>query len=140
MIETIIGVLAGLATIALARRIRGEHWVYALSLISLPTIYAGFAWYAGESRIGWQEMLFGLPFLIGGVVLTLARRQIRWAAAIVGALWLAHGGYDLLHPQLFINPGVPAWYPAFCAGVDIVVGLYLLGLAASPARRDLRTA
>lgn len=140
MIETIVGVLAGLATIALARKIRGEHWVYALSLISLPTIYAGFAWYAGETRIGWQEMLFGLPFLIGGVVLTLARQQFRWAAAIVGALWLAHGGYDLLHPQLFINPGVPAWYPAFCAGVDIVVGLYLLSLAATPARRALQAA
>ncbi|MDP3293548.1 MAG: hypothetical protein Q8M37_02270 [Nevskia sp.] len=140
MIEAIVGVLVGLGTIAFARQIRGEHWVYALSLISLPTIYAGFAWLAGETSIGFQEMLFGLPFLIGGVVLTLARQQFRWAAAIVGALWLAHGGYDLLHPQWFINPGVPAWYPAFCASVDIVVGLYLLSLAASPARRDLQTA
>lgn len=84
-------------------------------------------------------MLFGLPFLIGGVVLSLGRRHVPWAAAVVGALWLAHGGYDLLHPQLFINPGVPAWYPAFCAAVDIVVGLYLLSLATRPARRDLQT-
>lgn len=139
MIAATIGVLAGLATIALARRLRGEHWLYALSLISLPSIYAGFAWYAGETGIGWQEMLIGLPFLLGGAV--LSRVRLRWAAAVVGALWLAHGGYDLLHPQLFINPGVPAWYPAFCAAVDVVVGLYLFGLAvAQPARRDLRPA
>ncbi len=139
MIAATIGALAGLATIALARHLRSEHWLYALSLISLPSIYAGFAWYAGEAGIGWQEMLIGLPYLIGGVVLSWVR--LRWAAAVVGALWLAHGGYDLLHPQLFINPGVPAWYPAFCASVDVVVGLYLLGLAiAQPARRDLRPA
>ncbi len=138
MIEALAGVLVGLGTIAFARQIRGEHWVYSLSLIILPMIYAGFAWAAGETPIGWQEMLYGLPFLIGGVVLSLVRP--RWVAAIVGALWLAHGGYDLLHPQLFINPGVPAWYPLFCGSVDIVVGLYLLGLVASSARLESPTA
>lgn len=138
MIETVLGLLVGLATIAIARRLRAEHWLYALALISLPSLYAGFAWGIGESGIGLQELVVGLPYLIGGLLLALLRG--RWSAALVGLLWLAHGGYDLIHPRLFVNPGVPAWYPLFCASVDIVVGLYLLALATQPSRRDLRTA
>lgn len=138
MIAAGIGVATGLATIALARRIRGEHWLYALSLIILPILYAGFAWLAGAALIGLQELAVGLPYLLGGLL--LAFRRPRWAAAIVGALWLAHGGYDLVHPLLFDNPGVPSWYPAFCAGVDIAIGLYLLALATLPMRRDLTPA
>lgn len=135
MIEAAAGLLVGLVTILIARRLRGEHWLYALALISLPSLYAGFAWHAGETGIGLQEMAIGLPYLVGGLVLALLRNT--WAAALLGLLWLAHGGYDLIHPQLFINPGVPAWYPLFCASVDIVVGLYLLARATRPVRHDL---
>lgn len=138
MIEAAFGLLVGLATIVIARRLRSEHWLYALALISLPSIYAGFAWWIGETGIGLQELTVGLPYLVGGLLLALLHG--RWSAALVGLLWLAHGGYDLIHPQLFVNPGVPAWYPRFCASVDIVVGLYLLALATQPSRRDLRTA
>ena len=92
----------------------------------------------GDTGIGLQELAVGLPYLVGGLLLALLHG--RWSAALVGLLWLAHGGYDLIHPLLFINPGVPTWYPLFCASVDIVVGLYLLALATQPSRRDLRTA
>lgn len=138
-VAAVVGLLTGLATIALARQLRGEHWLYALSLVVLPSFYAGFAWSTGATGIGIREMLVGLPYLIGGPLLAWLR--LRWTAVIVGVLWLAHGGYDLLHPQLFVNPGVPAWYPVFCAGVDVTVGFYLIGLAAGqPASRDPKPA
>lgn len=138
VIAAFIGLLSGLAAIALARRLHGEHWLYALSLISLPSLYAGFAWYAGADAIALRELATGAPYFLGALL--LMRRRSRWATAIVGALWLAHGGYDLIHPHWFINPGVPAWYPAFCAGVDVVIGLYLLGFAVKPLPEGLRTA
>ena len=40
-----------------------------------------------------------------------------------------HGLFDLLHPAVIDNSGVPAWWPAFCAAVDLVLGGWVLLLA-----------
>jgi hypothetical protein len=59
------------------------------------------------------------------------------AAAVFGykrSLWLvalalfAHGVFDHFHAQAIANPGVPAFWPGFCAGYDIVAALYLAAL------------
>jgi hypothetical protein len=59
------------------------------------------------------------------------------AAAVFGfksSLWVvafalaAHGGFDLVHGRLIANPGVPAFWPAFCSAYDIVAGAYLAWL------------
>ena len=56
------------------------------------------------------------------------------AVAIVGfkySLWLvvvalaAHGILDLFHGRVIANPGVPAWWPAFCLAYDGVAAGYL---------------
>jgi hypothetical protein len=56
------------------------------------------------------------------------------AAALVGfkySLWLvvaalaAHAILDVFHDQLIANPGVPAWWPAFCSAYDGVAAGYL---------------
>jgi hypothetical protein len=56
------------------------------------------------------------------------------AAAVVGfkhSLWLvvaalaAHGILDVFHDQVVANPGVPAWWPAFCLAYDCVAAGYL---------------
>lgn len=135
------GLLTALALVAFGRRHLAERWLYALSLIGLPVIYAGFALHAGEVGIGTDELLAGLPFLLGGAALAGAgRRHPVTATAAVAALWLLHGGYDAVHPQLFVNPGVPAWYPPYCASVDVAIGLYLGWLAwqlAQPPRNGV---
>jgi len=33
-----------------------------------------------------------------------------------------------VHDALIRNPVVPAWWPVFCAVVDVVVGAWLMGL------------
>ena len=62
------------------------------------------------------------------------------AAAVVGfksSLWLValalavHGVFDLVHGRLIFNPGVPAWWPAFCSAYDVVAGAYLAWLLKS---------
>lgn len=136
MITQGVAIAAGFVSAALlvgiGRRLAVERWLYAASLPLLPMIYAGFALLVGLPAVAMLEMQAGLPFLAGGVLLAWAGlRHPRPALAATGALWLLHGGYDLLHPRYFDNPGVPAWYPPYCAAVDLALGLFMLVIAAA---------
>ena len=138
MIEGVIGAAVGIITIALARLIRGEHWVYSLGLLTLPGLYASFALRAGEVAVGVKEMIYGVPFVVAGLVFAFV--SVRRSAIMVGVLWLLHGLYDLVHSQLITNIGVPAWYPIFCFVVDAVIGAYLLWLSRRIPEANLRPA
>ena len=37
----------------------------------------------------------------------------------------AHGVFDLAHPRLVNNPGVPSWWPGFCLAYDLAAAAYL---------------
>ena len=138
MIEAIIGVAVGVLVIVSARTVRGERWVYSLGLLTLPSLYAFFALQAGDQAVSIQEIIYGLPYLIAGVVFALV--SVRQSAIIVGAFWILHGAYDLTHDQLITNAGVPVWYPVFCFAVDVVIGAYLLWLSQRISNADLRRA
>jgi hypothetical protein len=86
-------------------------------------------------------LLYGLFAVMGGSIQVLGLESIAivafLAASIAGfkrSLWLvvaalaAHGVYDLVHGQLFTNPGVPLWWPAFCLAYDVVAAGYLAWL------------
>ena len=139
MIEALIGVAVGVLTVVTARLIRGQHWVYSLGLLTLPSLYAFFALQAGEQALGVKEMIYGIPFVVaGGLLFTLV--SIRQSAVVVGGLWILHGVYDLTHSRLFTNPGVPGWYPVWCFSVDVVIGAYLLWLSRRISNANLRQA
>lgn len=138
MIEALIGAAVGVLTIAFARAIRGQHWVYSIGLLTLPSLYASFALRAGEQVVALKEMIYGVPFLVAGVV--FAALSVRHSAILVGALWILHGLYDLTHSQLITNVGVPGWYPVWCFSVDVVIGAYLLWLSRRISNADLRQA
>jgi len=138
VIEALIGAAVGVLTIALARSIRGEHWLYALGLLTLPSIYACFALKAGDLAIGAKEMVYGTPYVVAGLVFAFA--SVRTSAVVVGVLWLLHGLYDLAHSQLIANAGVPDWYPIFCFVVDVVIGLYVLWLSRRIPDANIRRA
>lgn len=138
MIAALIGAAVGVLTIASARFMRGERWLYSVGLLVLPGLYAFFALRAGEQAVGVKEMIYGIPFVVAGLVFAFV--SVRKSAVVVGALWLLHGMYDLAHSRLFTNIGVPGWYPVFCFVVDVVVGLYLLWLARRVPHANLRQA
>ena len=138
MIEALIGAAVGVLTIVSARFIRGERWLYSLGLLTLPSLYALFALQAGEQAVGIMEMIYGVPFVVAGLVFALV--SVRQSAVVVGVLWLLHGLYDLAHSQLITNVGVPAWYPIFCFVVDAVIGSYLLWLSRLLPDANLRQA
>ncbi len=136
MIAALIGIAVGVLTIVLARIIRGQHWVYSLGLLTLPSLYAFFALQAGEQAVGVKEMIYGAPFIVVGLVFALV--SVRQSAVVVGAFWILHGLYDLTHDQFITNAGVPGWYPVFCFAVDVVVGAYLLWLSRRIPNANLR--
>lgn len=138
MLEALIGAASGVLTIALARMLRRQRWFYAIGLIVLPSLYAGFALRAGLPALGLREMAWGLPFLVAGLVFAFV--DVRQSAAMVGAFWILHGAWDLTHDMWFTNPGVPGWYPVWCGAVDAVVGAYLLALSRRIPEGNLRRA
>jgi hypothetical protein len=123
----IAGVVLGITTIVFARMIRGESWVYAIGLLTLPSLYALFGLRAGDYTVSARELIYGIPYIASGLL--FASVSIRHSGVIVGVLWILHGLYDLIHGRLIMNAGVPAWYPAFCFSVDIVIGAYVLWLS-----------
>ena len=136
--EAIVGGAVGVLTIVLARILRGQRWLYSLGLLTLPSLYAFFALQADEPTVGFKEMVYGIPFLVAGLVFALV--SVRDSAIGVGALWILHGLYDLMHGRLITNPGVPGWYPVWCFSVDVVIGAYLLWLSRRIPEGDLRRA
>ena len=138
MIAALIGAAVGVLTIVSARFIRGERWLYALGLLTLPGLYAFFALRAGEQPVAVKEMIYGVPYVVAGLVFALV--SVRQSAVVVGVLWLLHGLYDLVHSQLITNTGVPGWYPIWCFMVDAVVGSYLLWLSRRVPDANLRQA
>jgi len=101
-------------------------------------LYAFFALHAGEQAVGVKEMIYGIPFVVVGLV--FAFLSVPHSALVVGAFWMLHGLYDLTHSQLFTNAGVPSWYPVFCFSVDVVIGAYLLWLSRRISNANLRQA
>jgi hypothetical protein len=97
-------------------------------------------------------LLYGLFAAIGGSVTALALESIGIVGFVLLAVigfksnpWLvavalfAHGVYDFFHGHLFVNPGVPAWWPEFCMAYDVTAaaGLaWLLARAQAPARKS----
>ena len=138
MNEALTGAAAGVLTIVIARFIRGERWLYALGLLVLPGLYALFALRVDEPAVGIKEMVYGVPWVVAGLVFAFV--SVRRSAVVVGASWLLHGLYDLVHSQLITNTGVPGWYPIFCFVVDVVVGAYLLWLSRRVPDANLRRA
>jgi hypothetical protein len=138
MFEALIGAAVGVLTIFVARIIRGQRWLYSIGLLVLPSLYALFALRAGDRAVAVEEMAYGVPFLVAG--LGFAFVSVRHSAVVVGALWILHGLYDLMHSRLLTNPGLPGWYPVWCCAVDVVIGVYLLWLSRRIVDANLRQA
>ena len=119
--EYLVGVLvavgvAGLATVTGLDRGRS---FYPTVLIVVASYYVLFAAMGGSTRALEVESAVGAGFL---ALALLGFRSNMWlvAAGIAG-----HGLFDIVHHLLIANPGVPVWWPGFCATVDLILGGWL---------------
>jgi len=72
-------------------------------------------------------VLLGIAALmvVGSLVVVAASVGFRRSLWLVAAGLAAHGVMDFFHGQLVVNPGVPAWWPAFCGSYDVAAAGYL---------------
>lgn len=99
-----------------------ERSFYPVMTIVIASTYQLFAAMGGTTELLSLETAMFFVFVSAAV---LGFRTNLWI--VVGAL-AGHGTFDLVHPHLISNPGVPVWWPAFCMTYDISAALYLAWL------------
>jgi hypothetical protein len=115
----VVGVALALV-VALFARVVGldrDRAFYPTVLVVIAVLYDLFAVLGGS----WQALrleLVGTGLFIVAAVIGFRRNL--W---IVAAGLAAHGLYDFVHPHVVDNPGVPAWWPAFCGAYDVAAGV-----------------
>ena len=95
---------------------------YPTVLVVVASYYDLFAVMGGSMHTLGIELAVTLVFLAAVVV---GFRRNLW---IVVAGLAGHGLFDLIHPHVVVNAGVPVFWPAFCMSYDVVAALYLAGL------------
>jgi len=135
-----MGVLAGAIVallVALLGRVAGfdrDRAFYSTLLIVVASYYVLFA------AIGGSAHALVVEGAVMGVFTAAALAAFRWRPWIAAAGLVGHGVFDLVvHGHLVANPGMPAWWPPFCAAFDLVAGAFLGGLliyAREPYLRD----
>jgi hypothetical protein len=137
--EYFIGVTLALAAVLYAG-VAGfgrDRAFYAVMVVIVASYYILFAVMSGSALALSVETA---AFSIFALAAVIGFRTNLWLVA--GAL-VGHGIFDLVHPLLITNAGVPAWWPMFCMSFDVVAGLYLAWLLTSSvpaARSDLALA
>lgn len=100
------------------------------ALYAVVTIVVG-SYYSLFSLMGASTETLLIESLVGAVFFGLAILGFRTTLWIVVAALAAHGIFDLLHPHVYENPGVPPWWPPFCSSYDVVAAAFLGWLIAS---------
>jgi len=134
MIPVLVGVLSAVAIAALARStgFDRDRSFYATVLVIIPSYYIVFAVMGGSRQaLVWElaaAVAFSTVAILGALHLPL----------LVGVGIVAHGLFDLVHYMMIQDAGVPDWWPGFCGSLDVVLGLWVMGLSRS--ERTIKTA
>lgn len=132
-LPVVIGLVLALAIVALGRLsgLDRDRALYPVALIVIAAYYVLFATMGGPQALR-SELIAASVFVV--VALVGFRTSLWWAAAGIAG----HGIFDgWVHPRLIANPGMPAFWPAFCGSIDVALGVLLALLllrGAIPAR------
>jgi hypothetical protein len=116
--------VSGLATVVGLDRDRA---FYPTLVLVVASYYVLFAVIGGSGHALVVETLVMTGFLL---VALIGFKTSLW---LVVAALAAHGVFDLFHGSVVANPGVPAYWPAFCATYDVTAAAFLAWLL---RRRD----
>ncbi len=132
MIPFLAGIFLAVAVAGFAKvtRFEQDRGFYPTVLIVIATYYVLFAIVGGSSRALLWETVVAVAFSAVAVF-----GALRFPFLVGGGI-AAHGVFDLLHHLIIQNPGVPSWWPTFCFSVDVLLGLWVIGLSRS-CRNDL---
>ena len=99
-----------------------ERSFYPTIMIVIAALYSLFAIMAGARSALFIELAIGAAFV---AVAVLGFKRSLW---LVAAALFAHGVFDHFRGEAIANPGVPMFWPGFCAGYDVVAAVYLSAL------------
>lgn len=117
LIGALLALVVGL--FATWMRFDRDRSFYSTVMIIIASYYVLFSVMGGSAQALWTECGVMAPFVLAAA---LGFTKTQW---LVVAALAAHGLLDLVHPHLVSNPGVPAWWPAFCLAYDLVAAGYL---------------
>ena len=86
---------------------------YPTVLIVVASYYVLFAVMGGSMRA------LVLELVVMGVFTVCAVAGLQYRMWLVVTGLAAHGLFDVVHARIIDNPGVPAFWPAFCMAYDI---------------------
>jgi hypothetical protein len=124
----LIGISLALAAFLFARFVGldRDRAFYPTVMIVIALLYALFAAISGSGTVLARESIAIVGFILLAVI---GFKSSLWL--VVAALF-GHGVYDFFHGHLFENPGVPAWWPAFCMAYDVTAAAGLAWLLVRP--------
>lgn len=122
MIPIVVGVLLaiGIATLAKFTRFDEDRSLYSTVLVIIASYYVLFAVLDGSGHALVWELVIAAAFS------TVAVTGALFFPTLVGTGIVAHGLFDIVHDVLIENSGVPAWWPSFCASVDVLLGIWVI--------------
>ena len=124
---SMIGVILALAVGLFASGIRldRDRGLYPTVTMVVASYYALFA------VMGAPAHTLLLELVAVGLFLALAVLGFKSSLWLVAAALAGHGIFDFAHGAFISNPGVPEWWPPFCAAYDVTAAAYLAGLLAT---------
>jgi hypothetical protein len=113
-----IGLVLSLAVAVFGRRsgFDRDRAFYPTITIVVGAYYVLFAAMTGSIEIVAMEVGLMAVFVVAAVA---GFKSNLW---IVAAALAGHGLFDMVHGRVLDNPGVPVWWPAFCATYDVAAG------------------
>jgi hypothetical protein len=117
IVGTLLAVLVGLFATGVG--LDRDRAFYPVVTIVVAAYYALFAVMGGSTQALVLELLAGALFVVAAAA---GFRSSLWLVAVALA---GHGVFDVAHAVLISNPGVPMWWPEFCAAYDVTAGMYL---------------
>jgi hypothetical protein len=117
----LIGITLALAVSVFARLVGldRDRAFYPTVMIVIAGLYGLFACIGGQPGELTLEWVMMGGFILAAV---LGFKLNLWF--VVAALF-GHGVFDYFHPHVIANPGVPAWWPAFCGTYDVTASAWL---------------
>jgi hypothetical protein len=112
-------VALGVALFAMRVGLDRDRAFYSTVTIVVASYYVLFAAMGGSGRAVVLELIVMSGFVTAAV---LGFKKSEW---ILVAALAGHGVFDALRGNVIENPGVPAWWPAFCGSYDVVAAACL---------------
>jgi hypothetical protein len=116
-----IGVVValGVALFAMLVGLDRDRAFYSTVTIVVASYYVLFAAMGGSGHAMVLESIVMAGFVTAAVI---GFKKSEW---ILVAALAGHGVFDALRGNVIENPGVPAWWPAFCGSYDVVAAACL---------------